>query len=167
MNAEDLEHADFGFIERQLIREQLELAERRETWNMHKGVLGPIVNALRQLGADVSFPNSLDVTLIGDAGVLAKAVRALRTSGFTFDAAGRPKKGDTTWTQFFNRAGFPVRIFFRFSSSVCRRVQTGVVMVEQPVFQTVCDSIELPPADELSAKVIELTTTATVDECPF
>lgn len=168
MNDVGVESMDLDFINRQLIREQLELAERRETWNMHKGVLGPIVNALRKLGADVSFPNSIDVTLIGDAGVLAKSVRVLRTSGFTFNAASRPKKGDTSWTQFFNSERCPIRIFFRFSSSVCRRVPTGTKMVETPTFETVCDSIELPPADELAANVVELTATqAVVDEVPF
>jgi hypothetical protein len=164
-----LESMDLGFIERQLVKEALALAERRETWKMHKAVLSPIVNALRKLGACISFPDSLDVTLIGDAAVLAKAVRILRTSGYSFPSASRPKKGDTTWVQFFTRSECSVRIWFNFSSSVCRRVQTGTKMVEQPVFETVCDSIELPPTDELAAAVIALTSNpvVAVDEIPF
>lgn len=167
MNDLDLESMDLGFIERELVKEALALAERRETWKMHRSVLAPIVNALRKLGADVSFPNSLDVRLVGDAGVLAKAVRILRTSGYSFPSASRPKKGDTTWSQFFTRSECAVNIWFNFSSSICRRVQTGTKMVEQPVFETVCDSIELPPADELAAKVIELQSTSVDDDIPF
>jgi hypothetical protein len=143
MNDLDIESMDLGFIERQLIKEALAVAERRETWQMHKYELAPVVNALRKLGADVSLSDSLDVRLVGDAKVLAAAVRILRTSGFD-TGAKRPAKGDTTWTAFFKRDGLALAVYFSFSSSVCRRVQTGTTMVEQPVFETVCDSIELP-----------------------
>jgi hypothetical protein len=160
-----LESMDLGFIERQLIKEALALAERREMWKIHKAILSPIANALRKLGADLSFPDSLDVRLIGDAAVLAKAVRILRTSGYDFPSASRPKKGDTTWAQFFTRSECPVRIWFNFSSSVCRRVQVGTQMVEQPVFETVCDSIELPAGGEDLKNLPP--STSIVHEAPF
>lgn len=162
-----LDSMDLGFIERELVKEALALAERREMFRMHRFILAPIVNSMRKLGADVAFPNSLDVRLVGDAAKLAGAVRILRTSGFTFPTSSRPKKGDTAWHQFFTHPDCPVQIWFNFSSSVCRRIQTGTKMVEQPVFETVCDSIELPPADELAAKVIELQSTPVDDGIPF
>lgn len=144
-----LESMDLGFIERELVKEALALAERRETFKMNKALLGPIVNAMRKLGADVTFPNSLDVRIVGDAAKLAAAVRILRTSGFTFPTESRPKKGDTSWHQFFKHSECPVAVWFNFSSSVCRRVQVGTKTetVNTPIFETVCDSIELPAAD--------------------
>lgn len=174
MNAEaiddvlGLESMDLGFIERELVKEALALAERRETWAMNKRLLGPIVNAMRKLGGDVTFPNSLDIRLVGDRVKLAGAVRVLRTSGFTFPAASRPKKGDTAWHQFFTHPDCPIQVWFNFSSSVCRRVQTGVTMVEQPVFDTVCDSIELPEIDEVKAlPQVVAAELITDDEMPF
>lgn len=167
MNAEaiddvlGLESMDLGFIERQLVKEALVIAERRETWNMHKAVLAPLVNAMRKLGADVSLTNSLNVSLVGDAAALAAAVRVLRGAAYVSHNP-RPVKGDTTWSAFFNRTE-SLEIYFSFSSSVCRRVQTGFKMVEQPVFETVCDSLELPAGEDLK----NLPPPAAVAELPF
>lgn len=162
-----VETTDLGFIERQLIKEALAVAERRETWQMHKCELAPVVNALRKLGADVSLSDSLDVRLVGDAKVLAAAVRILRTSGFG-TGAKRPAKGDTTWTAFFKREGLALAVYFSFSSSVCRRVQVGTTMVEQPVFETVCDSIELPADVQTKALPTAQAVGAITDaEMPF
>lgn len=157
----NIDLADFGFIERLLVKEALLIAERREVWAMNKAVLAPVVNALRQIGAEVSLSGSLDVRLIGDKHVLANAVRILRTAGYGFTTT-RPEKGDTQWSAFFYRQG-GMEIWFQFSSSVCRRVQTGTKMVEQPIFETVCDSIELPalPEDEAKPKL------QLVDQVPF
>lgn len=160
-----VETTDLGFIERQLIKEALAVAERRETWQMHKSELAPVVNAMRKLGADVSLSDSLDIRMVGDAKVLAAAVRILRTSGFG-TGAKRPSKGDTTWTAFFKSDSLAVSIYFSFSSSVCRRVQVGTAMVEQPVFETVCDSIELPV--DMPTKALPATVGAITDaEMPF
>lgn len=165
---DSIESLDLDFIDRELLKERLDLAERRERWMLHKDLLAPIVNAMRKLGADVSFPNSLDIGLVGDRHVLAKAVRILRTSGYSFPAASRPKKGDTTWSQFFRCEGCAVVVFFRFSSSVCRRVQTGTQMVEQPIFETVCDSIELPLVEDASTNVVAFNPAPAIDdEVPF
>lgn len=159
----ELESMDLGFIERQLVKEALVIAERRETWAMHKAVLAPLVNAMRKLGADVALTNSLDISLVGDAAKLAAAVRVLRLSAYSSHNK-RPVKGDTSWTAFSNRTG-SLEIYFSFSSSVCRRVQTGTKMVEQPVFETVCDSLELP-ADQ-PIKALPAAAPALVDEMPF
>lgn len=168
MNDVGVESMDIGFIDRQLIREQLAIAERREAWILNKDHLAPIVNVMRKLGAEVQLHDCLHVSLTGDAKKLAGAVRALRVSAYS-SRADRPVKGDTTWNAFFDRDGSTMRIFLRFTSSVCRLVKTGVKMVEQPVYETVCDDITLPAAEELAAKIIELTETpaAIIDEVPF
>jgi hypothetical protein len=143
----ELESMDLGFIERQLVKEALAIAERRETWAMYKDRMAPIVNAIRKLGGDVALTDSLDIRLVGDARLLATAVRIMRTSGYSCSGK-KPVKGDTTWSAIFTSPPC-ISIWFSFSSSVCRRVQVGTQMVEQPVFETVCDSIELPAGEDL------------------
>jgi hypothetical protein len=167
-SASDLETADVGFIERQLIKEALQIAERRENWNLSKEVLQPVVNAMRKVGATVSLSDHIDVRLTGNAATLAKAVRILRTSGFDFTSSSRPKKGDTTWSTFFTHDGC-MRVWFSFSSSVCRMVQTGTKMIPQPIYETVCDDIQLPPdLAEVQALPAAPPATAAVEfELPF
>lgn len=159
-----VEDFDLTFIDRQLVKQALEIAERRDAWLMSKDVLVPVVNAMRKLGADVGMYDNLHITLIGDAKKLADGVRVLRTSGYS-SSSTRPVKGDTTWSAFFYRSG-SLAIYFNFSSSVCRRVQTGTKMVETPVFDTVCDSIELPDSVETVPPSVELKT-AEEFEMPF
>ena len=85
---------------------------------------------------------SLDISLAGDKHEFAMIVRALRTSGFVLDNA-MPKAGDASWCAWARHPDGAVMVCF-FSSRVCRRVKVGTKMVEQDVYETVCDEI-IPP----------------------
>ena len=131
-------------VENALDAELLSLNQRRELWRTHRERFLPAVAALKQLGADITFPNSLDARLSGDRHLFAAVVRALRTRGFT-TTQPPPEKGQGYWSAFFELPEVSdLRIWLSFSSTVCRQVQVGTKMVEQPIFETVCDELTLP-----------------------
>ena len=104
-----------------------------------------MVRAFQKLNATFYFPITLDVSISGDKHTLAAAVRIFRTHGFS-TTSEPPKKGDSTWNAFYSKSGCDLRWWFRFSSSVCRRVKVGTRTVEQDVYETVCDETTMPEA---------------------
>jgi hypothetical protein len=108
-----------------------------------------LFRTFEEMDLDVGF--CLDNTWIslsfsGDGPRLAAVWRVLRRHGFNTSA--RPVKGDTTFHAFWKREG-QAEIFMSFSSSMCRRVQVGTRMVEQPVYETQCG--EMPADLEIEA----------------
>ena len=130
-------------------KQALEIAERRMNWARIKKQAVPIVNALNDLGIEVTYSNDIDFSFTGDAHKLAAVVRILRTAGYNTDT-DKPKQGDNTWYAFYRKEGC-VRICLYFTSSVCKRVKTGTKMVEVDVYETQCGDIADPTADELPA----------------
>lgn len=137
---------DLDPVDIELKKDAVSLQERRLLWRQHKATLAPIVAKALALNGRVAFPNSLDIHLSGDKHALAEMVRVLRTRGFS-TANSPPKKGDNIWSAFFRKDGIPFDIWFSFSSTVCRRVKVGTKMVEQDVFETVCDELTLPETE--------------------
>lgn len=103
--------------------------------------------------------------MTGDKTTLEKAFRILRGASLTFNT-DRPKKGDSEWCAFFRHPESETRLFFQFTSSVCKRVKVGTKMVEQDVFETQCGDIV---SDEPPTLTIVPTTAlpAVDDEIPF
>lgn len=132
-------------IELLLDKDALALTERRARWARYRNELLPMVRAFQKLNATFYFPDTLDVSIYGDKHTLAAAVRIFRTHGFS-TASEPPKKGDSTWSVFYSKNDCDLRWWFRFSSSVCRRVKVGTRTVEQDVYETVCDEITMPEA---------------------
>lgn len=151
---------DFGPV-----RTLLRYAERQKTMRMnsakfnaafrdHSGLFVEIEN----LDIDLRFnfdDGCIDMNFAGDGDKFRAAWAALRRARFT--PTSRPEKGASTFYTFFEFSGagdYP-KIWFSFSSTVCRRVKVGTKMVEQDVFETHCDALqELPdeqPAQELLA----------------
>ena len=100
---------------------------------------------LEELDVDLQFNLDNDyiaMLFTGDGKRLGDVWGALRQHGYTTHA--RPKKGDTTFYSFWELEG-QARIFMSFSSSMCRRVQVGTKMVEQPIYETQCG--DLPELD--------------------
>ena len=138
-------------IEILLHKEQLNLAKKTATWEVAKPVFTPVINALEKLGI---VPTNIDYyvgfSVAGDAELLTKIIRILRTGGFT-TTADRPKKGENSWYAFFDYEGLTLRLFLNFTSTVCRRVKVGTKMVEQDIYEVQCgDDLSLPPAGEPS-----------------
>jgi hypothetical protein len=96
---------------------------------------------------------SIDLSFTGSGDKLAMVWHLLRANGWTTNS--RPKKGDTSYNGFWDAPNDErARVWVQFSSSVCRRVQVGTKMVEQPIYETVCaDAISLPEFDSPSTEV--------------
>jgi len=93
----------------------------------------------------------MNINCAGDKHKLAAVIRILRISGFS-TAANRPKQGDSSWYAWFDADNCTMRIWFSFTSSVCRRIKTGSKMVSVDTYETVCgdisgeESVHLLPA---------------------
>lgn len=133
-------------IDLQLDKAAAELAERRALWARHKAELLPMIRAMQKLNPTVRLSGEIDIHIAGDVHVLTAAVRVLRTHGF-ITCNSPPKKGDSIWSAFFQRGDCPLQVWFKFASTVCRRVKIGTEMVEQDVFETVCDEFMLPESE--------------------
>lgn len=135
------------------------LVERSQTASKNLKAFKRTVNAVpglfrrfEELDIDVSFnlDNAyINMNFTGDGEKLKAAWSALRRHGYNTTA--RPKKGDTTFNAFWVREG-QAELFMMFSSSLCRRVQVGTKMVEQPIYETQCG--ELPEIEEPSATAV-------------
>lgn len=90
----------------------------------------------------------IDISFTGDPDLLTKVWRELRRAGFKNDTFPT-QKGDGTFCTHWHADG-QARLWMFFSSNVCRRVQVGTKMVEQPVWETQCGDLpELPAQTEL------------------
>lgn len=93
---------------------------------------------LEDMDIDVRFDPDLkliSISFSGDGPRLGKVWAELRRCGYS--CARRPKKGDTEFSGSFEHQGYPM-ICVHFTSALCRRVQVGTRMVEQPIYETRC-----------------------------
>jgi hypothetical protein len=126
-------------IDLQLMQEKLNLAKKIVAWNGCKSVMVPLIRSLAELGVETDFTNELNVRFTGDKQKLVLVMRAVRIAGFQFDATDRPKKGETSWNTWCNHPNTTVRVWFAFSSSVCRQVDTGKKRtIEVPIYEVQC-----------------------------
>jgi len=86
-------------------------------------------------GIDI-YSKCIDLSYSGDKLVLDGMFRALRKLGYEPDK--RPEADTSYYTSFWVRPGTTLRIYTRFSSTVCKRVKIGTKMVEQDIFETRC-----------------------------
>lgn len=122
--------------------------------------LPELFRAFEELDLDVRFPldnDYLTLSFTGDGPKLAAVWKLLRRHGY--NTTDRPKKGDTTFYSFWSREGH-AKVFMNFSSSLCRRVQVGTKLVEQPIYETQCG--ELPEIEPPANAVVEVD-----DDLPF
>jgi hypothetical protein len=127
-----------------LAQKELEATIRRTEniisyYNVRKITFDPV---LVELEANLQVVNvslcsdSIDVKVAGDKKVLNIAFGVLRK--FKFEPENRPKDSEPSFTTYFNHST-GARIWFSFSSTVCKRVQVGMKTVEQPIYETVCE----------------------------
>lgn len=150
MNAQTIDMIPPSPVDLALQSRQLELHKELILWGSVRGIFDPIVNALLALGIEATYSyGSLTVSFAGDKQKFYKVFRLLRLAGFTFDAE-RPKLGATSWNAFWDHSSRAegTRVYFNFSSSICRRVKVGTKMVEQDVYETVCADLEVLPAPD-------------------
>jgi hypothetical protein len=104
---------------------------------------------LEELDLDAAFclrSGDIDLSFTGDGQRLLTVWKELRRAGWAPNT--HPKKGETTFSTHWLKEG-NATFWMHFSSTVCRRVQTGTKTVEVPVYETQCG--DLPEVDALAA----------------
>lgn len=151
----------------------LKLLERSQTAAKNNKLFRQTVEAMpglfrrfEELDIDPGFSLEntwISISFAGDGQKLATVWRVLRQHGY--NTTSHPKKGDTAFNAFWSRDGH-ADLFMMFSSSMCRRVQVGTKMVEQPVYETHCG--DLPEMLEESAEGSPVVVASEVDDdIPF
>lgn len=80
---------------------------------------------------------SIDIHIAGDHHVFQGVWAALRKLGYEPDA--RPKEEKmAAFSTYFRKTDWPM-IWLNFSSTKCTRKKIGTKMVEQPVYEVVCE----------------------------
>jgi hypothetical protein len=130
-------------IEEGFRQEQEKLNKRRADWKKYKQSLASLVTEVQKVEADLGFSDYgwLTLNISGDKHKLAAVVRALRTRGYKTEEEP-PKKGQSSWNPLFYRDDSPT-VYLTFTSTACRMVKVGTKMVEQAVYETVCDELVL------------------------
>jgi len=151
-------------IDLQLQQASLDLAKKKVRWNANRLRLEPIVNAFTKIGVDSDLSDGdLNIRFSGDKGKLAQGVRILRVARFVTDSA-KPKKGDSSWSAFFLHPDCAIRIWFVFTSSVCRQVKTGTKTIEVDVYETRCGDITQEQLPCETALISETESTSALME---
>lgn len=162
----NIEVIDENLIDIQLQEEAIVFAKKKAKWNANRTLLSGVVNALIKLGIEPTFGiDHLNVQCTGDKDKLTAVMRILRTSGFN-TTADRPAKGDSGWYAWFDSNECSIRIWFSFTSSVCRRVKTGVKAVTVDVYETQCGDISPEEAPMITVDAAQLEQRV-ADDLPF
>ncbi len=82
--------------------------------------------------------NCIDIAITGDYTVLKAIFHAFR--GLGYKPADRPKNEKlSSFSTYFEADDRECRFWLSFSSTLCKRVKIGTKMVEQPIYETVCE----------------------------
>ena len=135
-------------IRLQIEESERSVREKRIRWQAARPYYGPLVNAMKLLDASLSISYDLDIWLTGNAAKLRAALKIFEEAGLsTIDP--KPVPGSATWSAWWNHPVCPTRVYFSFTSNVCRQVQVGTQVV--PKYETVCGEIEEATPEELAA----------------
>ena len=82
--------------------------------------------------------NCIDLKFAGDKHTLDGIFRALRRIGYKPDRRPKSDKIDY-FTSFFRHDNHDMKVWLNFVSTVCKKVKVGTEMVEQDVYEIVCE----------------------------
>lgn len=155
---------DVDYLAAAPLKTIMRFAEQKKTWTKNSEKLQAwlrefqgLVVELENLDIEPKFDLSYgtaDIAFAGDGDKLGAVWAILRRHGYV--PTDRPQKGATSFNCFWENGDRP-RVWMQFTSTMCRRIQTGTKMVETPIYEVVCG--DLP---ELGAP-----TASEVVECPF
>jgi len=80
--------------------------------------------------------NCLDLSYSGDKLVLQGIYKVFRKLGYQSET--RPQENEPTFTSFWNHPESDMKIWLRFTSTVCKRVKIGTKTVEEDIYETRC-----------------------------
>lgn len=105
-------------------------------WESNKASYKDLIDKLESLGYEANLSSTgLDISGTGGKDKLVGAFRAFRAAGF--NATSRPDAKTTYFSSFFYHDELN-KIWFSFSSDVCKRVQIGTEFKEVPVYEVQC-----------------------------
>jgi hypothetical protein len=141
---------DVEYLMSQPVKTLLTLVENTRRHNQSAEKFRATIQARPELFADIEALDidvrfdyqggSIDIAFAGSGEKLGKVWGLLRRTGYS--TSSRPKAGDPSFSAFWNAPGDLSKIWLQFSSTVCKRIQTGTKMVEVAIYETVCE--ELP-----------------------
>lgn len=123
-------------------KEKKNLKEQKAHMKKHNEHYIAIANGLIKIQEyiiDIRFDgiSSMDLKVAGDHHVLNGTWSALRRLGY--EPSERLKEDKVTGVcVWFYKNDWPT-IWFSFSSTKCTRKQVGTKMIEQPIYETVCE----------------------------
>lgn len=79
---------------------------------------------------------SIDISYAGDKLVMHGIFKAFRALGYISDK--RPTEKESQFTCYWNHPDSDMRIWLRFSSTVCKRIKIGTKMEKVDVYETRC-----------------------------
>lgn len=85
-----------------------------------------------------AITNSFDINIAGDHYVYKGTVAALRELGYNTN--DRPKEEKfASYSNWWHHPDNDVGIWFSFSSTKCTRKKVGTKMVEEPIYEVICE----------------------------
>jgi hypothetical protein len=130
-----------------LVEQSQKTAKNAKAFRLAVSTFPDLFRAFEELDLDVTFHldnEYVSLSFAGDGEKLKTVWGHMRRAGF--NTRSRPAKGDTTFNAFWSQEGY-ADIFMMFSSILCRRVQVGTKMVEQPIYETQCGELPEIEAD--------------------
>ena len=118
--------------------EQERVSQLVRTIADNKDDMDILLAAFEPLALNIYFPNSLDFHFSGDKALLNRIWHIMRSNGW--EATREPPEANaTSWNGFWEKPGATVKVWISFTSTVCKRVQVGTQMVEQPIYEVRCE----------------------------
>lgn len=127
-------------VEDKLAADRRSLEQREALWARFADILGSMVDKVEAAGALVSISGDLDISLSGTKEAFTLVLRALRTNGYEAEPEYTPPASNQSyWSSFFKHPELDLRVWFTFSSTVCRRVVVGKETIEIDKYEVRCD----------------------------
>ena len=116
------------------------LSEQLIAWRDVAPKLQPLADRLEKMEIEPRFDgSSLHLYVTGDKKQLTRVWRMLRVYGYNTSPENRPKDKQPSVCVWFDHQDNGTRVYFNFTSTVCKRVQIGTEMREVPVYEVRCE----------------------------
>lgn len=100
------------------------------------------LNKIEGISIDVRIDmstTSIDMHVAGDIRAFKGAWQILRNQGY--EPSARPESHErlSAFNTYWNKPEHKLKVWFNFTSSVCKRIQVGTKTVEEPIYEVICD----------------------------
>lgn len=129
-------------IENDIRKEQKRAAQLQASWEEHSEKFSSLLSSFDEIAVPEDFElrfhfdGELNIFAKGDGNLLTIIFRTLRLNSFVCTGQ-RPGSNDAHWSSFFEHPDIG-RIWFSFSSTICKITQVGTELKEMPIYRTEC-----------------------------